>query len=303
MVSPRGKTPHNFTTFESLQLPASILPNRRALTHGPGVSIYCDRQRPKDWPEHELAATKILIALEPARCCVTWLGATGQEHSRVIGQGDLVILAPGIRHTKSWMNEAGIIMLYLSESWLRQFSHPAIEGVMIESFSELNLRDPLIGGLTNEIRQTCIPLRDDSRAHAVALGLCLASRVVQSIARGRGSSRSVVRRLSGESMQRVANYVHAHLADRIPVATLAKEARLSPSHFNVLFKATTDLTCEQYILRTRLARAKALIETGTYTVGQVAHMTGFSDHSHLTVRFTKLFGAPPRSFLPKVRTA
>jgi transcriptional regulator GlxA family with amidase domain len=103
-------------------------------------------------------------------------------------------------------------------------------------------------------------------------------------------------------MQRVANYVQAHLADRIPVATLAKEARLSPSHFNVLFKATTDLTCEQYILRTRLARAKALIETGTYTVGQVAHMTGFSDHSHLTVRFTKFFGAPPRSFLPAVRT-
>ena len=125
MVSPRGKNPHNFTSFESPQLPASILPNRRALTHGPGVSIYCDRQRPKDWPEHEVTATKILIALEPARCCVTWLGATGQEHSRVIGQGDLVILAPGIVEVTGFAPDGSIQLRdgRTIPTLFREFSH------------------------------------------------------------------------------------------------------------------------------------------------------------------------------------
>ncbi|WP_425506193.1 helix-turn-helix domain-containing protein [Termitidicoccus mucosus] len=44
------------------------------------------------------------------------------------------------------------------------------------------------------------------------------------------------------------------------------------------------------------------LKTGSYTVNQVAYMTGFSDHSHLTAQFKRQFGVPPRAYLPRIRT-
>lgn len=288
--------------FESPKLPASILPNRRAFADGPGVSIYCEQQCPNSWEEHHHDATQILIALKSAHCDFSWKEACGTKRSRTIGHGDLLMMAPRIRHAKHWYNDAGIIILYLSENWLCQFEPYKFEGVIIESLREFTLRDPLIGGLTNEICKSCIPLRDERRGHAAALGNCLAARVMQGMHQCRSNEQAVVRKLSAETMQRVAHHVQARIAERIPIQGLAKEARLSPSHFSVLFKATTGITCEQYIVRVRLGRAKELIESGAYTVGQVAHMTGFSDHSHLSLRFVEYFGAPPKAYLPKVRT-
>jgi transcriptional regulator GlxA family with amidase domain len=96
-------------------------------------------------------------------------------------------------------------------------------------------------------------------------------------------------------MSRVAQVIDAGLDEPIAIPALARMVNLSQSRFNVLFKATTGITCEQYILRTRLNRARDLIESGRYNIGQVAHMTGFSDHSHLTFKFTSWFGAPPKS--------
>lgn len=298
-----GRQPtYDKTTFASPKLGASVLPNRHALAAGPGVSIYCEKQGPHSWEEHHHEAAQILIPLESAHCEFLWREPCGTKRSRTIGNGDLLMLAPRIRHAKQWFNKASIIILYLSDNWLSQFGPHRIEGVAVKSIRELTLRDPLIGALTNEIRQSCIPLLDERRGHAAALGYCLAARVMHGMRQCSSSERAVVRKLSAETMQRIALHVHARIAERIPMATLAKEARLSPSHFGVLFKATTGMTCEQYVMRVRLARAKELIESGAYTVGQVAHMTGFSDHSHLSLRFVEHFGSPPKSYLPSVRT-
>ena len=114
---------------------------------------------------------------------------------------------------------------------------------------------------------------------------------------------TIQRQLGLETMQRVTSFVKVNLGEKISLAALAREARLSPGHFSVLFKATLGMTPEQYILRSRLLRAKGLIEGGAFTVGQVAYMTGFSDHSHLSVQFKRLFGVPPKLCLPRVRTS
>ena len=212
-----------------------------------------------------------------------------------------MLLAPGIRHSKRWLNEAGIIIIYLSDAWLSQFPRSKFEGVVVESIRNCSLHDPLIWSLTNEIRQACIPHQDDNRAQVLALGNCLAARLVRSLNRREPAAQPIVRRLNPEAMRRVDEFIEARLAEKVSVVAVAKQARLSASHFGTLFKATTGMSCLQYILQYRLARARALIASGAYTVGQVAHMTGFSDHSHLTAVFSRRLGVPPRAFLPPDR--
>ncbi len=302
IVPPSRKTNTSIPGPESSAQFAPIPPHRRAAADGSGVSIFCGLQNPSLGKEHQHDGVQILIALESARCDFIWRKSCGDRCSRPIGGGELVILAPRIPHAKHWHHEASLILLYLTVSWLRRVEPHPVKGVTVESLRELTLRDPLIGSLTNEIRQSCIPLHEARRGHAAALGHCLAARIIHGMRQCHSTRRTVVRKLSSETMQRIAHHVHLRIAERIPPSSLAKEACLSPSHFSVLFKATAGMTCEQYIMRVRLARAKELIESGAYTVGQVAHLTGFSDHSHLSLRFAERFGAPPKAYLPAIRT-
>jgi hypothetical protein len=116
IVPTRGKSISLSESFELPSLAGAIPPNRRALINGNGISVYCDRQRPYSLPERADAVAKVLIALGPACCRVTWREPEGGELSRTVGEGEMMLIAPGIRHSKRWLNEAGIIIL---SSWRR----------------------------------------------------------------------------------------------------------------------------------------------------------------------------------------
>lgn len=302
MVHPAGTQIHPSFSFETFKLPAGAKPYHRVLVRGPGVSVYCDRQGPNAWPEHRHEAVKLLITSEAAECRVTWWEHGGRRVRRALHGREVWIMPSGIRHAEHWLHEADMIVLYLSAGWLGQFEPGLITGVAVESVEAMTLCDPLIGGLTRELRSHCVIKGRQHPGQVMALGQCLAARLLHGLASRREGPPGVCRRLGQEAMRRVAAFVEDRLGERILLADLAREARLSPGHFGVLFKATMQLTPEQYILRMRLNRARLLIETGAYTVGQVAHRTGFADHSHLTVQFHRLFGAPPKAYLPRVRT-
>ena len=304
MVHSCGSTPNPLCpcAIGTLQLPDALQPYRRALVPGPGVSVYCDRQEPNEWPEHRHEAAQILIALQSAECDVSWQSRDGGRVERTISSGELWVVPSGVSHAKRWLIEADLIILYLSAGWLSQFDHRLVDDVGFESLQELTLHDPLIAGLTAAMQGHCDARERQHAGQVGALGHCLAARMLRGMAIRRAGAVKIQRQLGADTLKRVADYVEANLGERISLAALAREARLSPGHFSVLFKATTGLTPEQYVLRSRLIRAKEIIMTGAYTVGQVAHMTGFSDHSHLSVQFRRLFGTPPKNYLPPLRT-
>jgi len=304
MVHSCGSTPNVLChcAIGSLQLPAALQPYRHALVPGPGVSVYCDRQEPNEWPEHRHEVAQILIALQSAACDVAWRASDGGMVQRTISSGELWVVPSGVSHTKRWLIEADLIVLYLSMGWLSQFDRGLVDDVAIESLQELTLHDPLIAGLTAAMQRHCEAGDRQHTGQVGALGHCLAARMMHGLAVRRAGASKIQRQLGADTLKRVADYVEANLGERISLAALAREARLSPGHFSVLFKATMGLTPEQYVLRSRLVRAKEIIMTGAYTVGQVAHMTGFSDHSHLSVQFRRLFGTPPKNYLPPLRT-
>ncbi|WP_342750828.1 AraC family transcriptional regulator [Termitidicoccus mucosus] len=189
----------------------------------------------------------------------------------------------------------------MKRSWVDSFGPNLVSEVLVEPLECYSMQDPLIAGLTSELKRESHRERMDAFDHVAALGHCLAARVLLVLAERHKPRTAAKRQLGDATLHRVTDYIEAHLGEKI-TAMLAREARLSPNHFSVLFKATLGVTPEQYVLRARLLRAKALIETGSYTVNQVAYMTGFSDHSHLTVQFKRQFGVPPRAYLPRIRT-
>lgn len=172
---------------------------------------------------------------------------------------------------------------------------------MIANLSHYELVDPLIGGLKLAFGDQGACGDAPFAPQLQSLGQCLAARIF-------GAQSSLLRRrcasvtlLHPDTHQRVVAFIKANLGVEISSSALAREARMSPSHFLTVFKASTGLTPEQYVLRTRLWKARELIRAGTRTIGEIAHATGFSDHSHLTVQFRRRFGVPPKAYLPAKR--
>ena len=96
--------------------------------------------------------------------------------------------------------------------------------------------------------------------------------------------------------KRVAAYIDEHVADEIPLATLAQLARLSPYHFSRSFKRSFGISPRRYHINRRIERAKQLLTDRGRSVTAIAIDIGFSDTSGFSAAFHKLTGQTPTHY-------
>ena len=102
--------------------------------------------------------------------------------------------------------------------------------------------------------------------------------------------------LSPERLQRVRDYVEAHLDDDLSLAMLADVACLSPYHFSRSFKQAAGIGPQRYVIQRRLERAKRLLRRTHQPLAWIAQEAGFADQSHLTQIFRREMGVTPGRF-------
>jgi AraC family transcriptional regulator len=88
--------------------------------------------------------------------------------------------------------------------------------------------------------------------------------------------------LGNDVLDRLRDYVVAHLDEPIEVAALAKIAGRSPFHFTRVFARSVGVTPHRYIVHLRLQRAIELAREGRSGLADIAARTGFADQSHLS---------------------
>jgi len=96
-----------------------------------------------------------------------------------------------------------------------------------------------------------------------------------SASRGRGM-------LGKDVLERLKDYVVAHLDEPIEVSTLASMAGRSPFHFSRVFSRSVGMTPHRYVVHLRLQRAIELVREGRSSFAEIAARTGFADQSHLS---------------------
>jgi AraC family transcriptional regulator len=134
------------------------------------------------------------------------------------------------------------------------------------------------------------------RQYAEALGIVLTHELVR--ISGDGGHRAPVSRggLACWQQKRVAAYIEEHVADDIPLATLAELARLSRFHFSRSFKHSFGMPPHRYHAHRRIERAKQLLADRKLSVTAIALDTGFSDTSTFTAAFHRLTGQTPSCY-------
>jgi len=102
--------------------------------------------------------------------------------------------------------------------------------------------------------------------------------------------------ITKEGFTRVLEYIHANDSGNISLAAMAKIAEVTPHHFASLFTKATGLSPHQYVLRTRIERAKIHLRDGMLSVAQVSRLTGFRAQEHFTKVFRRIVGVTPSAF-------
>ena len=102
--------------------------------------------------------------------------------------------------------------------------------------------------------------------------------------------------LTGWRRRKVEEFIEANLESPLPVERLAKEARISASHFSRAFRNAFRMTPHRYVMWRRLQRARELIENTDARLAEIALAAGFSDQSHLSRMFQLNMGESPREF-------
>jgi AraC family transcriptional regulator len=99
--------------------------------------------------------------------------------------------------------------------------------------------------------------------------------------------------LSPKRLQRVRDYVEAHLDEDVSLTVLADIAGLSPYHFSRSFKQATGAGPRRYVIQRRVERAKYLLRQTDQSLALIAQEVGFADQSHLTKMFHREMGVTP----------
>ena len=100
--------------------------------------------------------------------------------------------------------------------------------------------------------------------------------------------------------RRIANgkeYLDAHFAEPLDVATAARAGCLSEYHFFRLFKAVHGLSPYRYILRKRLEKAVDRLREGRVSLAGIAEESGFADIHAFSKAFKNGMGVSPRAYL------
>lgn len=91
-------------------------------------------------------------------------------------------------------------------------------------------------------------------------------------------------------------YVSTHLNENLSVKALAERGYMSVTNFSRVFKQQTGISPYEYVLISRLNKAKELLRQTDMSISQIAAAVGFNSDSNFIHFFSQNTGMSPKSF-------
>ncbi|TVY01275.1 response regulator [Cohnella terricola] len=96
------------------------------------------------------------------------------------------------------------------------------------------------------------------------------------------------------TVEKVKRYIDDNYANKeIGLETIAANLAINPSHLSSVFKKEAGITISEYLIRKRMAQAKAMMDEGRGKLSEIADSVGFGDPYYFSKSFKKMFGISP----------
>ncbi|CRK82110.1 AraC family transcriptional regulator [Neobacillus massiliamazoniensis] len=96
-----------------------------------------------------------------------------------------------------------------------------------------------------------------------------------------------------ESLQKAIDYIEEHLLENITIENIAKQANVSPFHFQRTFSILTDISIGEYIRRRRLSLAAQELAHTSSKIIEIALKYGYDTPEAFTKAFRRQHGITP----------
>ncbi len=102
--------------------------------------------------------------------------------------------------------------------------------------------------------------------------------------------------LAPHIVARVRDFIRSNIHQHITLEDLAAVSGYSRFHFVRAFRQSTGVPPYGYVLRERIAVARALLEHSVLPIADIARRCGFSTHTHFSTRFRDAIGMTPAEY-------
>lgn len=110
------------------------------------------------------------------------------------------------------------------------------------------------------------------------------------------SSRPPSRALAIWQEKAALDFMRENMASNITIAVIADTVGFSANHFSQCFKEVLGVTPHQWLMHTRLERAKELLVNSVMSLSEISQKCGFFDQSHFCKAFTRHTGVNPTTW-------
>jgi AraC family transcriptional regulator len=155
------------------------------------------------------------------------------------------------------------------------------------------VNDATIVGLGGTIPPALSHPQQANRLFVDHISLAVGIHVAQTYGGTRPVSRPARGGLAPWQERRAKEILSANLDGGVPLKDVARECRLSVSHFSRAFRRTMGVAPHNWLLTRRIEVAQEKLRNTRLSLSEVALACGFADQSHLTRVFTGMVGISP----------
>ena len=277
-------------------LPPCSVPYRWILHVGRCVSVYFDAAQPKAvWETHSHPAVQILVFGVGAECTIHWM-EKGEWHQSGVNGSHLWVVGAAVPHRLEWHREALRIVFYVEPVFVAESSGIEIKSSVLLPMNAVARRDAHIPQSLGEFEEIGQPKTSHELTYVESLSFLVTARLLRAwnyLTKGGPEWHAG---LSSSALARIERLIDGQLDSKLLLSDMAREVNMSRSNFVRLFTRRMGISPGQYLISRRIQRAKELLRSDDYRIGEIAVTVGFSNQGHFNEFFKKWVGQAPRDY-------
>lgn len=97
-------------------------------------------------------------------------------------------------------------------------------------------------------------------------------------------------------LSRVTEYMREHLKENLTLSQIAREAGLSESYLNAIFKERVQSAPMDYYINLKMEQACCLLACSDLRIYQIAQSLGYDNQYYFSRAFKKVLGMSPKAY-------
>jgi AraC family transcriptional regulator len=205
------------------------------------------------------------------------------------------IAPPGVMLSTRCSGPREVTVIFLDPMMVSEIARAETGTENPEVLPQYGVKDPLIRAIGMTLDAELASEHPTPRVYVESLAAAMAAhifaRYTNPVFRGSQSAG-----LNRAQLRRVLDYIHDNPERDLTLDEIAAVANLSKFHFAKSFRAAMGIAPHQYIVKTRIEKARKLLAVDSISVEEVANRVGYSDKSHFAAQFSKIVGVSPNRY-------